>query len=123
MDKRKVFLKYKVFYNSIRYVKCPVLNNEVVYFNNKGFRHLLIKKRKWRKKKDQLRRLRLLKYAKLVVANEKVIMNYRVLESESEVAYFWSLEMLIKANITIVVIIRQVGHGKKHFFSIFAKND
>lgn len=123
MSKNKDFSKYKFYYNNIGHVTCPALNNEIVRFNNQGFRHLLIKKRKWRKPKDQFRRLSLLKYAKSIVSFEKVSASYRVIGSKREIAQFWSLEMKIKTGTRVVVIIRQLGGGSKHFFSIFSKKD
>ena len=115
--------KYKEFYKTIGSLKCPALDNEVIHFNNHGLRHLLIKKRKWRKPKDQLRRLRLLKYAKLIISSKKVSLNSRLIESESKPIIFWSLEMQVKVNLIVVVIVRQIGDGGKHFFSIFPRND
>ncbi len=120
---KKYILKYRTFYQSIEYLKCPTLNNEIIYFNNHGFRHLLIKGRKWRKPKDQLRRLELLKYVKSVICSTKPVLNYRAIESKKGIVQFWSLEITIKINTTIIVVIRQIGSGRKHFFSIFSRND
>ena len=113
MDKsKKLIVKYKVFYDTLRNTKCSALNNEEIHFNNNGFNHLVRKGRFPRSYDEQRRRFLLLKFV------EEVIIKGQVTEKRhfGSVSCFWAIKFK-----KITVIIRQIGDGPKHFFSIFSK--
>ena len=64
---RNKFLSAKKYYKSIGTIKCPALDNELVYFRRDGFEHLIRKDRKIRPIPDQLRRFKLLYKARMVM--------------------------------------------------------
>jgi hypothetical protein len=106
-------LKARVFYLTIKPVVCPMINNELVSFNEKGFRHLIYKGRFRRSKKDQMRRFRLLPLVTKVLEDKFAKVIYR----NEITAEFWGLQSIIDKKV-ITVIVRKIGNGQKHFFSI-----
>ncbi len=125
-----LFLKTKEYYFSIRKVRCPLLNNEWVYFSRKGFEHLIRKRRFLRPISDQIRRFYLLKYAKQVIESTKIY-EYKNIKSfvkvrrnkqkvkEINIIQFWTLSHHIHGHVIKVVIIQE-GNGRKHFLSIMS---
>jgi hypothetical protein len=108
----------EAIYAKIGEVWCAALGDYVT-FNSAGFRHLIRRDRRWRPHNDQKRRFLILPYAESIItaANVKVIC--RVGENASgKVIKFWAITGLRDCR-KITVIIRQVGAGKKHFFSIY----
>ena len=103
----------KVFYSTLQEVSCPALSNESVVFNAMGLKHIIRKGRFIRQKNDQLRRFRLLKYAKDILADPEVLPVHRKEES----AEFWTFEKIYPDR-KVIVIVRRLGNGNKHFFSI-----
>ena len=104
--------KYKKGYHSIGFIKCPALGGEKVYFNNKGFWHLIRKGRKFRTKSEQLGRLRLIDSAKNIILNSQKSFYKKVNKNLK----FWSLN-----NKNITVILRKIKNSKIHFYSVFDK--
>lgn len=115
----KYFIKVsKEAYKRIGTVKCPALNNEEIIFNQKGFRHLIMKSGKYRTKKEQIRRLNLLNDVIEVITKSQKINSYRF----SFGIEFWSISKIIN-NVPVVVVIRQDGKDKpKYFLSVINKN-
>ena len=106
-------------YKEIGNVQCPILNNEIIYFSDIGFRHLVYKG-KWRRKiRDQIRRFRILRYAKDVVRLSTKY-TYKNIPTETRIVHFWSIRTTFDGFI-IIMIIRQIDNGRKHFFSIMDK--
>lgn len=101
-DKRKC----EKFYKNVESVWCPALKDEVV-FKDDGFKHLIWSKQWRRSKKEQLKRLSLLKQAPEIIKHAEKWNEYRMEERD----------------VTIRVIVRQVGKGKKNFLSIFARDE
>ena len=99
---------------------CPALGNEMVYFNNQGFNHLLKKGRKKRKPSDQYRRFRLMKYLPELIGDPKISVSIRRINSDSGTIHYWELRKKLN-SMTISIIVRQVNHGKIHFYSIFSR--
>ncbi len=123
----KDFIKiYYIKYKKIGYVKCPAFNYEKVYFNKHGFRHIIRKGKKFREISEQIERLNLLKYAPIIIASSKNIKDYNKNSTSAnnkdqyKTADFWSF-LQIHDDIKIIVVIRQVKDGPKHFFSIMRK--
>lgn len=105
------------FYSQIGSVTCPTLNNERIIFSRAGFNHILKKGRTPRPKKDQIRRFKLLPYAKEILQGN----NATVLFRKGETARFWEIATE-RSNLIIRVIVRQKKGGLKHFFSIMDNN-
>jgi len=119
----------KALYAEIGLVWCPALES-FISFGNDGFHHLIWKNRKHRSKADQSRRFRLLKYAHDVIASHKTTIAYQErdiiapknrhgeIEAASFHAAYWAFTEKYK-DTAIIVIVRKVGNGEKHFYSIF----
>jgi hypothetical protein len=113
-DHRKLIKDAKEEYRMIGYVECPVLNNEKIYFTNKGFNHLIFRDGKFRPKRDQLRRLSLLKDSIDIIRNNK---EYNKDRGED----FWSLSKSINNKLVTVVVLKLPNSDKKIFLSVFDK--
>ena len=118
------------FYEKIGRVRCPAFNNDFVHFNAEGFNHLVYKrKRRERKKEVQIMKFKLLQKAKNIVEIATTYQEYdesltnvrkkkrKKTISESATARYWGLIAIIK-GIKVKVIVRQVGNGQKHFWSV-----
>jgi len=114
--KKKLNGAKKLYFN-IGAISCPALNNKIVYFDRSGFRHLLRKGKKHRDVKDQLRRFHLLSYATSIIKKGEQIMDKKIDTSRVPEAYFYRIGLAIEGKM-IKVIVRQIGPGKLHFFSI-----
>jgi len=116
------------FYKEIGRLFCPVFNEPVV-FNSEGFNHLIYKKGGERAKDDQITKLKLLPLAQEIV---KITATYQEYDegliyvqkkrfkkkvNESVKVRYWGLVAIIR-NCRVKVIIRQVGNGQKHFYSV-----
>jgi hypothetical protein len=113
---RNKFLAAKEYYKSIGAIRCPALNNELVYFRRDGFEHLIRKDRKIRPIPDQLRRFKLLYKAGIIIVQGKII--------EQEIdngIYFWTLGYSIGSTL-IKIIIWQKRTGSKKFLSVINKD-
>jgi hypothetical protein len=121
--------KAKEFYGNIGCVWCPSLNDSVT-FNSAGFRHLIWQGKTLRRQKEQIRRFTLLPDAASILSNLGGDKEQRTIERLSKIdrhgkrtdvkirIKFWGLAQEISGR-RIKVIVRQIGNGKKHFFSIF----
>lgn len=109
----------KKFYYSIGSVVCPVVQG-VVTFNNMGFHHLVHKGKRPRSKQDQMRRFRLLKYAADILANPNSSCTEEGKKADNVIpgATFWNVSGRAEGKL-VTVVVRQVGIGKTHFFSIY----
>jgi len=96
---------------------CPSLNNEMVCFNSIGFKHLIRKAEK-RTFREQRFRFSLLPFAPMIIFDADVIVNYRFSNNKhGKITQFWGINKTYR-NIVLRVIIRQIGCGQKHFYSI-----
>ncbi len=108
-------------YKKIGYVECSAFSGEKIFFNKHGFNHLIRKKRKYRDKDEQIRRLALLPQAKIILISSKQFSTYKISDKDISMnskARFWSFIGKLKGE-KITVIVRQINSGNKHFFSIF----
>jgi hypothetical protein len=121
--------KAKAFYKSMQPTWCPELN-EYIAFNRSGFTHLTRQGNLSRPKKEQVRRFDILPYAPVIINSPDKKPEYRVDKQISVIkpfgskkkkeleVQFWGFSKEIN-GIKVKVVIRQMGNGKKHFFSIF----
>lgn len=119
----------KEFYKKIGCVFCPALN-DFITFNSAGFRHLVWQGKTLRREKEQMRRFALLSDVKNILndfnGNKEYRTTKQILRTDrhgkkirTEIRIqFWGLIREIDGK-RIKVIVRQVGNGRKHFFSIF----
>ena len=113
--------KIKAIYYRLGNILCPAMNNERIYFNKYGLNHIFRKGRIPRSTREQIRRVGLLLYVEDVIRCAKIITEYREGNNQPlqrlSTARFWSLEKIID-NRKIIVVIRQINLGNKHFFSV-----
>lgn len=104
-----------------------------IHFNSSGFMHLIWKnlnkkhKRNW---KSQLARFRLLRHIKPVLKGMQYYQEYmESLEEvktkqgkkttlQSKVITYWGFVAIIENKIRIKIVLRRIGNGKIHFWSI-----
>lgn len=116
----KLLLETKRYYFGLNKVSCPALNNEYVHFNKHGFNHFLHKGRTPRKKKDQIRRFRLLSTVPMIISSCERIHAYKEDKRMGSVAYFCEIRGKYKNKI-VKIIIRKLNNGRLHFFSVMSK--
>jgi hypothetical protein len=118
------------FYNQKQYIRCPALNNEMVHFTSEGFNHLVYKNdRNERDKGIQIMKFKLLPRAVEIIGLSTTYQEYdenikdirkkkhKKIVCESAVVKYWGLVAVIR-NTRVKVIIRQIGNGQKHFWSV-----
>lgn len=108
----KLFKKAKKFYFELKKVHCPALNADII-FDQRGFRHLLLKRRGQRPIADQIRRFRLL--FKIPEFLEKATMIEK--RKDGAQTAFTSLACAIKGE-DVKMIVMQTKIGKIYFISI-----
>lgn len=118
----QIFIKNKQKnYKEIKPISCPAFNGEQVYFNERGFNHLIMKSGKFRTKSEQIRRLNLFSKAPKIISECKNISKNYKTNKNGKIGFFWTLTHKMEHKLVIVVI-RQIGEsGQKHFFSIMDK--
>ncbi|MBI2268717.1 MAG: hypothetical protein HYU80_04795 [Candidatus Blackburnbacteria bacterium] len=108
----------KKIFNETKEVSCPSFPNEKVVFNAKGINHLIYKGNRSRREESRiLTNIRLLPKA-IKVLKHMAYPQEETSYSREEVTYkFWTFEAVVDDR-RIKVIVRQVGRGKKHFWSV-----
>lgn len=107
----------KIF-NETKEVACPAFPGEKVIFNAKGINHLIYKGNRSRREQSRIEtNIRLLpraiKTLKLMSLPQEETSYLR-----EDIKYkFWTFEAVVDKR-RIKVIVRQVGKGKKHFWSV-----
>lgn len=118
------------YYAAIGSVRCPYFGEEVV-FNRKGLTHLKFKgERQARLRVDQYIRFRLLKLAPEILSKshtlqgihrrnsmERKKINNRW-ETVMQPVIYYEFVSVVKEKTRVRVIIKQVGGGKRYFWSI-----
>lgn len=117
-DQKINISKYKVLYRSIGNIQCSHFDNEKIFFNKKGFNHLVRKGKNWRPLIEQNRRLSLLKYCKSIISGEYISVEHRIIKKKNKIIHFWAFKSCID-DIYMKLIIRQTNKGPKQFFGIF----
>lgn len=113
---RKLKNKTLFLYKKTDFVICKAFNGEKIHFDPSGFRHLIYKGKDSRSISDQMRRLKLFSSAILVLKEAENFEKY----SNFGNTKFWSVTKMIE-QVFVVVIVRQIGSGKKHFFSVMPR--
>ncbi len=118
---KKIIEYFRTQYNQLACVICPILNHSNIYFTAPGFKHLIWKGLRRRKYGEILSRLLLFEYVCEIIQSQQVKIEYRSIQTKTRTIEYWGLTKYIK-NIKITVVIRQIGNGRKHFYSIFKRN-
>lgn len=108
----------KKIFDKTKEIDCPAFPREKIIFNAKGVNHLIYKGSRSRREKSRIEtNIRLLPRAIKVLKS----MHYPQEETSymrEKVHYkFWTFEAVVDGR-RIKVIVRQVGRGKKHFWSV-----
>lgn len=119
------------FYKELSPVRCPALD-ELVHFTSDRFHHLRFDgTRAERTKAEQLIKLRFLPKAVKIIAKTATIQEFRKelmtigkrgkdgFSKIVEVKY-WAFVAIISDGCKIKVILRRVGEGQLHFWSVMA---
>lgn len=108
----------KRIFDQTKEIKCPAFPNEKVAFNAKGVNHLIYKGSRSRREISRIQtNIRLLPSAIKVLKNMPYTQEETFYIRENVKYQFWTFEAVVD-NRRIKVIIRQVGRGKKHFWSV-----
>jgi hypothetical protein len=107
-------------YKKIVKISCAALSNEIVYFNNIGFNHILRKGKDIRPIADQIRRFKMLPFAAKIIQEGK-LKDHRIISDSSEKVEFWTISYkFLNKNLQVTII--QKGNGQKNFLSISEAN-
>ena len=107
------------FFTKTRSVKCPAFPNEVISFNGKGLLHLFYSgSRSERSESEVSARIKLLGRAvKLLQLMPIPQEESQRTDQNGKVFKYWAFEGVVD-EFRLKVIVRQKGHGKKHFWSV-----
>ena len=115
---REFIRKSYVEYKKLGHVECPAFGGEKIYFNKYGFNHLIRKGEDLRPIVEQVKRIKLIPNATMILSKSIKIQQYRCDIVDGYPAFFWSFNEIINST-NIRVIVRQLGsNGRKHFYSI-----
>jgi len=111
----------RLAYKTISSVPCPAFSDEPVHFNKDGFNHLIRKGRLPRTSIEIRKRLALLSEVPGILKSCDSYDTYRLHTSTEgiNISEFWSLSAK-REDEKIIVVIRQIGNGTKHFFSVMS---
>ncbi len=121
----------KILYEKNQTIRCPFFEGDVT-LNADGFNHLLYKTNRLpRNVKAQLLKLRLLKKALRIIQKAGTVQEYRVkIEKFGKVSKdgftktkqveYWAFHHIVgeQKKFLIRVIVRRIGDGKPHFWSV-----
>lgn len=119
------------FYASIHEVRSPYFQSNII-FNSDGFNHLQFSAGRERNKKEQLLKFLFLKHVPYIVKNSGTLQEHRKTmqvgerrryakgERDMELVEYWGFIAIVpNTNSTrIKVILRKVGKGAIHFWSV-----
>lgn len=106
----------KIFYKTLMSTPSQHFGGAYVVFNNIGFRHL-IRKAKVRSRKEQMKRFGLLSAVQEIISNPHASVSYRTDFKGDRIIQYWAFNGE-KDGLKIKVVVRQVGNGVKHFYSV-----
>jgi len=125
----------KEFYQNLKPIKSPALGEDV-NFTADGFHHLMFdNNRSERSKKEQKNKFRCLKEAVNIISKSTTIQEYRLglqaigkvgldgFKKTAKVEYYGFTSVLsLNGNLKrITVVVRRVGNGQLHFWSVMPK--
>ncbi len=115
----KEYLKNEeIKYKKLGNIKCPAFNNEEIYFNYHGLRHIIYKGGKVRTKEEIIKRFSLVPYISNILRKIKSVDSEEKRVKEESIAYFWTIKYRVRGQLQVRIIIRRLNDGQLHFFSI-----
>jgi hypothetical protein len=106
------------FFDKNKQIKCPAFPKEKINFNSKGINHLFYKgARSERNIKEIETRVFLLPRVKTLLEKMPIPQEEDWYEMGSTKISFWAFEGVVEGR-RIKVVVRQIGDGKKHFWSV-----
>ena len=128
-DDFREFLKEKrAWYKTVKSVKCPILNEKVI-FNSKGFYHLRYDSfGKERNMREQSYKIGLLPLVIPVIKNATKIHDYKKEKYSKPLGKYyeiWELKELVgeKSPTLVSVVLRRIGNGNITFLSVWKGKD
>lgn len=116
-DYKKLINERKEWYKTLGKIYCPALKIDVL-FNAKGFNHILHNGSGFKRNTaDIFHRLMVLHEIVPILKSIQDINNYRL---DGNVQY-WSFEKLNNDETKVVVIVRKIGNGSVHFYSVWKR--
>ena len=117
----------RTWYKAVKKSYCPVLNEDVC-FTSKGFRHLLYDGLGHaRSRKERMYRLGLLPLVIPVLKTSTSISGYeqpKYSKKLNKAVEYWTLKAVVgRQRVVVTVILRRVGAGKIHFYSVWKRRD
>jgi len=117
----------RAWYQTINKSYCPILN-EYVFFNSKGFHHLMYDgTNRARTQRNRMYRLGLLPLVIPVLKNATSIFKYTnptYFKKLNKNVEYWELREIVgKQNTMVTVVLRRIGTGNIGFYSVRKKKD
>lgn len=110
--------KAKFFFQATGSIDCPAFTGEKIFFNAKGLQHLFYKgPRSKRDLKRIAKNLELLPRAVKLLKLMPIPQEEDTYTAHEKKYNFWAFEGVVDKR-RIKVIVRQVGTGRKHFYSV-----
>jgi hypothetical protein len=116
-DFHKILSAAKIFYSEIGSIQCKHIDNQWINFGASGFKHLQMKKRKFRPIKEQIRKLLLLRHALEILNSDQVVIENRIANRN---LIYKSISGKLNSRV-VKVVIRKYTNGGYHFWSIMDK--
>lgn len=116
----RIKIQARELFLTVKHVHCPAFPSEKIVFNAKGLHHLFYKgsKKVQTRTKAEIRiRIQLLPLAIDLLKIMPVYQEESVYQLKNKVYRFWAFEGIVGGR-RIKVIVRQVGNGAKHFWSV-----
>ncbi|MFH1896166.1 MAG: hypothetical protein ABH814_01665 [bacterium] len=115
---KDIKLEAKNFFSENKFVKCPAFPKSKIYFNSKSLNHLFYESpRSARNKKEITARVSLLPRAKKLLEVMPLAQEEDRYRRDGKLYQFWAFEAVVDGR-RIKVIVRQIGSGRKHFWSV-----
>lgn len=110
--------RIKIIFRQTKEISCPAFNGEKISFNAKGINRLIYKGSRSRRDAKRINtNIRLLPRA-IKLLKLSIFWQEETYYIKDNVNYkFWAFEAVVD-NRRIKVIVRQVGKGRKHFWSV-----
>ncbi len=126
---KKLKKESQAFYSSVKSIYSPALK-ENISFTSEGFNHIVFKKeRSEREKSSQKLRFKLLPLAKKLIEKSTTYQEYekkssffdvkknKKISKELKIVEYWGIIAILESR-KIKVILRKIGNGNIHFWSV-----
>lgn len=120
MVNKKLKAEAAKFFAKNKFVRCPAFPKEKVTFNSKGLSHLFYKgsqKVFARPHQESEARVSLLPRALKILSLMPLSQEENVFEVHGKKVKYWAFEGVVDGR-RIKVVVRQIGNGTKHFWSV-----